>query len=780
MNTIHLHGCRAEPLLAYLSGLGVVRLIAEQADPDVSAHWVGDHLVLDSELDRRKLVEFFVEDYCPTPLVAPWNGRGGFQDGKNRPSEQIVKRVEFSDSARLAPYREAVKAARETWELARSHGLLKHGKVDSSKKSKAQFIELCRATFPDEALAWLDATVVVLDNDTAFPLLLGGTGGVFGSMDISFVLLGLLDVLGLLDETSNQPKCKHDTFQQSSRLIQNALFRDNNVPLVRGITGQFDPGALGGPNNSSRALVNPWSFVLAVEGSMVFASAAARRLSTEGQTGTKTVSVPFTVSATTVGYGSASTGGNSKGEIWAPMWRDVLSYREIRYLISEGRSQWGRGQARSGLDFVRATATLGVDRSIDEFVRYHVSVRNGQMVLAVPVGRFKVRNNTKPEVDILRQLDSWVERARSNRAPAAVTAALGVMDRAQFNVVKLGGSRYLQEVLAALADAEHAASRSNKYCQDRRLQPIERLSAKEWLPLLNDRSAEFRVAVGLASLRDRIPPGKLSNVEAVRGSLATLLRPVKLIQNQNRAQGRLEWSSRGPKVPNLGCRSLVDVLSDAFVARAVLATSKQSDNQSNNPAKNHDSVAGLPFTFDYGLRVDIADVGRLLCGQLDEKKLGVILAGLLLLDWKDVFKKGAPNTIVDDLAMFNDSDAADEVYRWHAASHPTYVVLAPFFAGFLPIAPTDTEPKPNASVPVRPRSEWIAAIRAGDVPTAARSAVRLLRGHGWNLIVDNFKLEKIEPGHLTTALLLRIGSPIGGLGTVRFLLDQQSIPVRGH
>ena len=44
MKPIHLRGCRPEPLLSYLSGLGVVRLVAEQLSPDVSTSWDGDSL----------------------------------------------------------------------------------------------------------------------------------------------------------------------------------------------------------------------------------------------------------------------------------------------------------------------------------------------------------------------------------------------------------------------------------------------------------------------------------------------------------------------------------------------------------------------------------------------------------------------------------------------------------------------------------------------------------------------------------------------------------------
>ena len=754
MNLIHLHGCRAEPLLSYLAGLGVVRLIAEQITPDVSARWEGDHLVIAArELDDTKLIEFFADDYVPTAVISPWNSGGGFQDeGKpTSPSAQrLVEKVAESSHSRLAPYRDAIVAAREARQVARHHGLTKDGKIIGKDKEKAQFIELCRAQFPDEALLWLDASVVLLDNDIAFPLILG-TGGNIGRRDLSIGFLEQLEVLGFLSVSGSNNGVR------SKPLLDHALFRDSEVELCRSTTSQFDPGGVGGPNSSSAGdadpLANPWSFVLAMEGAMVFASAAARRLSAESQTGPSKVSMPFTVAATVAGYGSAAENESPKGELWAPLWRDEMSYREIRNFISEGRSQWGRNQARSGLDFVRAAATLGVDRSVDEFVRYLISDRHGQSPLAVPIGRYKVSSSVTPEADLLRQLDGWVGRARSSQAPGTVTAALNALVRAQFAVATHGGARRLQTVLAALAEAEQAVSRSPRYCDDRRLRPVVGLSAQEWLPLLDDGSAEFRIAVGLASLSDRTSSGMPSGAEAVRGSLATLLRPV------SRARYGLDWSNGGPRVPNFGRCPLFDVLNDAFGARAVLSASKRSDNET------YDHIAGLPFAFDYGLGVDIADIGHLLYGQFDEQRLSDILAGLLLLEWRDTYSviagclSAAPN---------------DPVARLHAASHHIYVVLAPFFAGRLPVAPTDTEPNPNRSIAVRPRPEWIGAIRTGAAHTAARSAGRLLRGRGWKLIADSFERTSTESGRLATALLLRLDRAGSDQRQIRSLLNYQS------
>ena len=283
-------------------------------------------------------------------------------------------------------------------------------------------------------------------------------------------------------------------------------------------------------------------------------------------------------------------------------------------------------------------------------------------------------------------------------------------------------------------------------------QDLMAADTREWAPLLNDGSAEFRIAVGLASLADELSSGSPSLAERIGGSLATLLRPV------TRTRSGLAWSKGGPRVPNLGHRPLYETLADVVGARAVLASSAQLDED------GHDDIAGLPFAFRYGLRVDLADVGRLLGGQLDVERLGAILAGLLLLEWRGAFGAVAPLMVVPH----------DPVARLRAASQPTFVMLAPFFNGRLPVAPTELEPNPSGSIAVRPRPEWIGAIRAGGAHTAVRSAARLLRGRGWRLIAGDFESESIDRGCLATALLLRLDRTTGVQGQLRFLLNQHN------
>ena len=64
--------------MSYLKALGVFRLVAEQADPAATLSWRGNVAHFEAKLSRDELITFFVEQYKPTPIVAPWNGGSGF------------------------------------------------------------------------------------------------------------------------------------------------------------------------------------------------------------------------------------------------------------------------------------------------------------------------------------------------------------------------------------------------------------------------------------------------------------------------------------------------------------------------------------------------------------------------------------------------------------------------------------------------------------------------------------------------------------------------------
>src|SRR5207302_9647873 len=130
----------------------------------------------------------------------------------------------------------------------------------------------------------------------------------------------------------------------------------------------FDSGAVGGPNASvcleRESLLNPWNFILALEGCVCLAGAVVKRQQAARRAGP---AFPFAVRMTATGFGSGVDKEQGQNEIWMPLWHRPLLYRELEFLLENGRSEVGRRPARTGLDFARAVAGLGVDVGIDAF-----------------------------------------------------------------------------------------------------------------------------------------------------------------------------------------------------------------------------------------------------------------------------------------------------------------------------------------------------------------------------------------------------------------------------
>ena len=165
----HLVGCRPEPLGSYLKALGVLRLVAEQADRGASACWAPDGFVLSSTLDEDALVRFFLNAYQPSPILSPWNSSSGF--GPEGAGELHV--IEASTDPRLQPYREAITIARQV--LAEN---------STGDRPKEQLLAECRSRLPDACVPWLDASAVLTDGRAVYPPLLG-TGGNDGRLEFS-------------------------------------------------------------------------------------------------------------------------------------------------------------------------------------------------------------------------------------------------------------------------------------------------------------------------------------------------------------------------------------------------------------------------------------------------------------------------------------------------------------------------------------------------------------------------------------------------------------------
>jgi CRISPR-associated protein Csx17 len=492
INRLVLFGCTPEPLSNYLKALGVLRLIVEQKqDPQAKGYWDNDAFVLVTRLTLEDLEAFFLNDYQPTPLVAPWNGSTGFYP-KDVAQKRLLNAIQQATSERFRIYGETIATAQAQVDAL---GLTVQPK---EKLEKRRLLERLRNELPDEAVKWLDTCALVTSEDLKFPPLTG-TGGNDGNFEFSRTFMQQLQEL--IDFGTGQPTTN------AAPLLKAALF-DATLPGLpfSGKIGQFNPIAAGGanaaPGYDADSRVNPWDFVLMLEGIMLFTAGATRRYEQAEPGG---FAYPFTVRPSNVGYGSASEGDESRAELWIPLWSAPVGLRELQSLFSEGRAKVGDRAARYGVDFYRAISKLGTDRGISEFVRYSFQVRNGLSYFAIPLDRFQPGPN--PQVDRLTEIDDWLDRfrraAQDANAPAAIKR---VQRRLETAIIELSRKKVtLLDVLIALGEAEAALDRSLKFTQEKFLNPLPLLNAT-WLDACVEDSSEFRLGLALASndLRRRL------------------------------------------------------------------------------------------------------------------------------------------------------------------------------------------------------------------------------------------------------------------------------------
>ena len=517
---VALWGCRPEPLMAYLKALGIFRLVSEQKDSSARAWWRNDSFYLHSTLDRDALVEFFLDEYRPTPIVSPWNGGSGFYP---RDNQDAVKAIQSSTDNRMRHYRDVILAAkgnkvmdRLTSQFERAEAVKdaverKKTRQEANKarsEAKDTILAHCRAEFPDDSLDWLDAAFVLTTEGPKYPPLLG-TGGNDGRLEFSNNFMQ--NVVSALNLDKLYGK---DTIRSQ---LGAALFNEGSPQLTRKPAGFYNPGGTGGANASvgfnDESLTNPWDYVLMFEGTLLFAGAAARRLS--AQTSSKAV-YPFTVDNSASGYGTSvdsEYGDSSRCEFWAPLWGQPVTLQELTHLVSEGRAQLGRRQVSSGTDFVRAIVGLGTERGVSQFQRYGFLERNGLAYLAAPLGRFTVQPSKEPGeenraqlADVLFDLDSWMESLRRNatgkNAPAGLGSVLRQIDQVIFEFCQRGQPSDLQNVLIAVGHAERWLSKSGLRKDNDKgkgVRPINFLS-RDWLRSADDHSVEFRLACAMASI----------------------------------------------------------------------------------------------------------------------------------------------------------------------------------------------------------------------------------------------------------------------------------------
>lgn len=486
MPEVVLEGCRSRPLAGYLKALGILSVLSRQKDALALGQWRAAAFVLNSCLDQAALEDFFLREYTPTPLVTPWNKGGGFYE--DTATVTPLTRIRASRQERFALYGQVIESifAWPEFSGTSDSGATRRKRLKAwCEKKKQEILLRCRNTLPEICVDWLDAACILRDGKNASCPPLLGSGGNDGNLEFALTFMKCL--VDLFMEEEGAP--------HAAPRLKAALWGKAVPDAGRVAPGQFDPGNAGGVNQGmgfkhERVPANPWDYVLALEGALLFAGSLSRRNAADPSQ----ASAPFTVRSIAAGYASCALADEARGEMWLPLWQSPLSLRELRALLREGRATLKGRQARTGLDFALAAHSLGVDRGVAAFERYAFLQRRGRAFSALPVGRVPVRHH--PQVMLLDEAALCMEKAKGiKNPPDSLKRGLRQLKQALFACSLHPAARNFQRVCLALAhlDSLPVIGKCSK--------PFWGLSP-EWITHCDDKGVEVRLAAALASLSD--------------------------------------------------------------------------------------------------------------------------------------------------------------------------------------------------------------------------------------------------------------------------------------
>ncbi len=698
-----LHGCAPVPLAGYLKAFGVFRLVAEQVDPAAAGFWRDERFILRTVLAEDELVRFFVDEFKPTPVVAPWNNGSGFwpKDNKDNKAEfKAIKAIRTSNDPRLSAYNDAIRICER---IICTRGFSEIPKDEKRRRQmKAALIGALRASLSEEACRWLDGALALTADGLRFPPILG-TGGNDGRLDFSNNFMRhVTEIIG------------NETREPRESLIC-SLFYAPCAHLEKGAVGQFYPGQAGGLNAGvgfeADSRINPWDFVFTIEGALVFAAAAARRHAADGKAA---LAFPFTTLTVGAGSGAAAIPdeAGSRNEFWAPLWSRATHLEEMLLLMSEGRAVVDGGSARNGLDFARAVGQLGVARGIHAFQRYGFLERAGKAYFATPLGRVRVREN--PCSSLISELDrgGWLSRARKivrdKNAPSSLRAGGRSLDEALFRLAGDGSTEAVQQALIAVGALMAKVGRRPRLRKD--LPPPPRLSRK-WVRAADDESHEYALAAALASLTSL--NGKSESFRLpFRRHLAPLDWP----------KGRESWSdtTESRALVVWGGRSLIRDMGLVLKRRLIKAR--------GHGFVGDDNQAELPL---HGWRsASLAAVAAFLAGRTDDTRIGALAVGLA---WTTVSQAERSSVIeCEDALPF------------------AYAALKPLFA------PEGVGPATEQKKLLDPLV-LVRLIEAGRVADAVTCAQAMARGAGLSApYARRAPAQALNPARLAAALVFPI------------------------
>jgi len=482
------------------------------------------------------------------------------------------------------------------------------------KALKATLIPDCRRAWRGPHAEWLAAAVVLGDDgNPEWPSLLG-TGGNDGNLDFTN---NFMQQLGALFDISSDAG---DAREATPGLLKNAMWSASTNHLQQAAIGQYQPGAAGGANSSTGFdggnLVNPWDFVLMMEGAVLFAARATRQLEPNAMS---KASAPFAIRPHGAGCATPGAEKSQRGEQWMPLWRQPAKLSDVSAMLGEARIQLDRQVVSRSVDAARAISRLGVARGVEAFIRYGYLERNGQSTLAVPLGRISVQNHPRSYLvdDIAVWMDRVHHRSRDSNSPSRLVHAEQRLADAGFAVLTHDDTpARWQAVLLAAADIERLQATGTGV----EAGPIPPLRPK-WVAAAAEDSPEFRLALSLGSAAASYFDGKPT--DPVRHHLLPLEPGARRFKTTEK---RLV---NDPRVVVSGRDALRDLAS--IVERRLIESSQKGQRRSRL----------VPAA---GCGARLADLARFLNGLVDVERVFNLARAFMAIKWDQWSWEQRPST----------------------------------------------------------------------------------------------------------------------------------------
>jgi CRISPR-associated protein Csx17 len=713
---IVLYGCAPEPLIHYLKALGVLRLVAEQLDPQARGAWLGDAFVLEANKTKDEIVAFFLNEYCPTPIVAPWNNGSGFHtpEGASDAGKKVVnfRNIKTSTNQRLESYRETIHLAENLLAECLTAEIQALPSTKRSEALKPSLIPLCRNTFNDDAVRWVDAVCFLADKEKlGYPPLLGSAGN-DGNQEFSLTFMGCLHEVLPTDGTPRK---------YSERQLRSALLGETGFAGAVVSPGQFNPRGTGGANATSGAksikadnLSNPWDYVLAIEGSLLFAGAAVRRLAAGARSA---ISYPFQVDSVDLDPTVAPREEN-RGDLFLPLWERPAAAQEISQLFSEGRVRLGRKQARDTLEFARAIAALGIDRGIVRFNRYSLLTRNGTMQFASRLSTLETQGN--PKANLLDDFQVWLRTLRrvwnEKNPPAQFLSLQREISAGCYGYCSAANQNQQKSQLASLlislgkAEKELAVRPNFQDPKSKKHIPPIRLRLN-WLYECHDDSVGFKDSFNLAA--------SIASICGADGggSIRENIEPVNVTEKG------VDWAVKSVRAV-WGNGLLEDNLAAVLHRRSIEARA----NSLSHPVLTSSRFASLKT------------INAFLNSETDDARVEELLRGLILLDWQKAEQNFKPRT----------------QQREVAPSLPRAYALLKLL--FLPDGKFQRDEE-SETITIKHEPAIVPLLKAGRVQDALQIAYQRLQASGLTPATREFHYDDSGGTRLAAALLIPIDEP---------------------